>query len=1075
MSRIAVVGMAGRFPGAPGVEALWQVLAEGRETLTVFSEEELRAAGVSPLLLADPAYVRSRGLIDGPDRFDAAFFGLNPREADITDPQHRLLLENAWEALESAGYDPRRYPGLIGVFAGAGSNTYLLFNLARNREVVDAVGMYQAMLGSDGDFLATRISYKLGLRGPSLTVQTACSTSLVAVHLACQSLLSGECDMALAGGVRISVPQRAGYLYQPGGIFSPDGHCRPFDAAAQGCLDGDGVGMVVLKRLDDALADGDHIHAVILGSAINNDGSSKIGYTAPSAEGQAEVISLAQALAGVEASTIGYVEAHGTATPLGDPIEVSALKQVFADSPPASCVLGSVKSNFGHLDAAAGITSLIKAVLALERGQIPPTVNFERPNPALGLEGSPFLVSSRPMGWPETGEPRRAGVSSFGIGGTNAHVVLEEAPPAEETGPSRSHQLLVLSAATESALETATVHLTGHLPEVDLADAAWTLQAGRRLLPHRRMVVCADTGDAVATLGALDPRRVLTRVEESEDRPVVFLFPGQGAQYPGMAEALYRSEPTFREQLDLCAGVLRSEGIDLLAALHGRGPEAAGRLRQTAMAQVSIFAVEHALARLWMEWGVTPAAMIGHSVGEYVAACLAGVFSLEDAVRLVAARGRLMQALPPGAMLSVPLPEGELKPLLSEDVALAAVNGPSLCVASGPVQAIEELAAKLGSQGVESRRLHTSHAFHSPMMEAVLGRFATVFSGLRLQAPSIPFVSNLTGTWITPGEATDPQYWVRHLRQTVRFSAGLETLFERSDAVLLEVGPGRALSSLARQHPRRPGGQTVLSSLPAAADAGEEDLPVLLRALGQLWMSGVPVDWRGFHAHETRRRVALPTYPFERRRHWVEPKDGEVAGAPESRDRTWAPLWKQALPPRPAIEEGSWLVLLDESGLGERLVKLLEDRGRQVVAARAPYDYPALLDPLPQLPRRIVHLGNVGPAEEQGGFFSLLALARTLGERSVGGPLDVAVVSSGLQDVESADETDPIKALLLGVVLTLPQEMPGVTCRSVDVNSRGRRVPLEEPAGRARSGAGRSNRRPARRGTLGANLRARAS
>ncbi len=1056
--RIAVVGMAGRFPGAPDVEALWRVLVEGRETLTVFTEEELRAAGVSRELLADPAYVRSRGLIDQPDRFDAPFFGLTPREAEVMDPQHRLLLEASWQALEHAGHDPRRDPGRTGVFAGAGSNTYLLFNLARNREVVDSVGIYQAMLGSDGDFLATRVAYKLGLRGPALTVQTACSTSLVAVHLACRSLLDDECDMALAGGVRISVPQRAGYLHQPGGIFSPDGHCRPFDAAAQGTLDGDGVAMVVLKRLDDALADGDHVHAVILGSAINNDGAAKIGYTAPSAEGQAEVIAAAQALAGVAPASIGFVEAHGTATPLGDPIEVSALRQVFAGGPAGSCALGSVKSNFGHLDAAAGVASLIKAVLALERREIPPTAGFERPNPALGLEESPFFVNSRPVAWPASAGPRRAGVSSFGIGGTNAHVVLEEAPGGPQPGPSRPHQLLLLSAATEPALEAATVNLVERLrlprlPETDLADAAYTLQAGRRRLSHRRMVVCADAGDAAAALSALDPRRVLTRVEESEDRPVIFLFPGQGAQYPGMAEALYRSEPAFRDPLDRCAGVLRTEGIDLLAALYpsSRGPEAAERLRQTAMAQVALFAVEYALARLWMEWGVTPAAMIGHSVGEYVAACLAGVFSLEDAVRLVAARGRLMQRLPPGAMLSVPLPPEELLPLLPAGVELAAVNGPSLCVAAGPAEAVAALAGALESRGAGGRLLQTSHAFHSAMMEPALAPFAAAFAGLRLEAPTLPFVSNLTGTWITADEATGPGYWERHLRRTVRFAAGLETLFERGDAVLLEVGPGRALSSLARRHPARPGGQTVLSSLPAAPEAGEDDLPVLLRALGQLWLSGVPVDWRGFQAHETRRRVALPTYPFERRRYWVEPQEDAGTLVPESRDRAWAPLWRQAFPPPPpspedGVEGGPWLVLLDETGLGQRLVKLVEAQGHRVLAARPPYDYAALLDRLGEPPRRIVHLGNVGAGgSEESAFGSLLELARALGERGLGTGGDgvqrrIDVVSSGLQGVESADETDPVKALLLGIVLTLPLELPGFACRSVDVN---RSVPAE--------------------------------
>ncbi len=1075
-SRIAVIGLAGRFPGTEGIEPYWESLAAGREGITFFSEEELRSAGAPASLLADPAYVRARGLLAGADLFDAAFFGLSPREADVLDPQHRLLLECAWQALERAGYDPRRYPGLVGVFAGAGSNTYLLFNLARNRKVVDAVGFYQAMLGSDGDFLATRISYKLGLKGPSLTVQTACSTSLVAVHLACRALLAGECDMALAGGVRVSVPQRAGYLHQPGGIFSPDGHCRPFDAAAQGCLDGDGVGIVVLKRLDEAVADGDHVQAVILGSAINNDGSDKVGYTAPSEEGQAEVIALAQALAGVDASTIDYVEAHGTATPMGDPIEVAALRQVFAGIAQRSCALGSVKSNIGHLDAAAGIASLIKAVLALEHRQIPPTLHFERPNPETRLEESPFYVSSRLVEWPARSHPRRAGVSSFGIGGTNAHVVLEEAPEVPPGDPTRSHQLLVLSAATESALETATIDLIEHLRrhlDLSFADLAHTLQVGRKILPQRRMLVCADATDAIAALAALDPRRALTRVEEATDRPVVFLFPGQGAQYPGMAKRLYGDERSFREQIDRCAEILRHRhGLDLLATLYPaeRGPEAAERLKQTSIAQPAIFAVEYALAQLWMAWGVAPQAMIGHSVGEYVAACLAGVFSLEDALAVVAARSRLMQEMPAGAMVSVSLPEAELRPLLTHDVEIAAINAPSLCVASGPLEAVAALAAKLGERGMACQPLHTSHAFHSASMEPILERFITAFAGVRLQPPAIPFVSNVTGAWIRSVEAIDPAYWARHLRQTVRFSDGAERLFERGAAALLEVGPGRALSSLVRQHPRRPSGQLVLSSLPAAPD-GEGDLPVLLRALGQLWLAGVAVDWRGFYAHERRRRAVLPTYPFERRRHWVEPAAGERAETPAAalerpegrrddvENLTWVPLWKQALPPRAATssdDAGFWLLFLDEAGVGERLAERLRERGKRVAVVRpgarfgemAPGcfevrpcdadDHTALLERLAGSGgplRWIVHLWNVAPflAAEEASFFSLLALAQALGRRGAPGALHLSILSTGLQRVGGEDEADPARALLLGLVSTIPLELPRVTCRSIDL------------------------------------------
>ncbi len=1035
---IAVVGMAGRFPGADGVDAFWENLAAGRETITFFDSAELIAAGVDPALVGDPAYVRARGLIDGPELFDASLFGFNPREAEIMDPQHRLLLECGWQALEHAGYDPRRHAGPIGVYAGAGTHTYLLFNLMSNRQLLGSVGHYQTMLGSDSDFLATRLSYKLDLKGPSLTVQTACSTSLVAVHLAVQALLNGECDLALAGGVRISVPQRAGYLYQAGGILSPDGHCRPFDAAAQGCLDGDGVGMVVLKRLADALADGDHIHAVVRGTAINNDGGGKIGYTAPSVEGQAEVIALAQAVAGVEPETIGYVEAHGTATPLGDPIEVAALKQAFgAGSGPASCGLGSVKSNIGHLDAAAGVAALLKTVMALERGKIPPSLHFERPNPQLDFEGSPFFVVDRLADWPAReglDAPRRAGVSSFGIGGTNAHAVLEEAPATEEGSPSRPQQLLLLSAATAASLEAATANLVAHLRHrlpadpVDLADIAHTLQVGRRELAHRRMVVAASGEDAAEALASLDPRRVLSRVQEAENRGVAFLFPGQGAQHPRMAAGLYRGEPTFRAEIDRCAEMLLPElGLDLrgllFAGAANAGAEdveeiaAAGeRLRQTAIAQPALFAVEYSLARLWMEWGVRPEAMLGHSVGEYVAACLAGVFTLEEALRLVAVRGRLMQAMPAGAMLSVPLPEAEVAGMLTPGLAIAAVNTPALVVVAGESVAVAELAARLTARGVESRVLRTSHAFHSAMMDPALPRFAAEVARVELKAPKLPFLSNLSGTWIRPEEATDPDYWVRHLRGTVRFSAGLEVLFAASRTVLLEVGPGASLSALARQHPGRSTGQLVLASLAAATEAsaaadGGADTPAVLRALGQLWLAGVEVRWKGFYAHERRRRVVLPTYPFERKRYWVEarPQGGAgVAGEAQAERRNeladwfWAPLWRQTVPPAglaPAEVEGAWLVFADAAGFGARLVERLEEQvGASRVVAVAPgggfrevsegrfevrpgerAGYGELLERLEssgRIPTRIVHLWSAGQVAGEG--------EKALGEGAVG-------------------------------------------------------------------------------------------
>ncbi|HEV3456784.1 MAG TPA: SDR family NAD(P)-dependent oxidoreductase, partial [Thermoanaerobaculia bacterium] len=1098
---IAIVGMAGRFPGAGDIERFWENLAAGVESITFFTAAELLAAGVDPERVADPAFVPARAVVAGGELFDAALFGFTPREAEVIDPQHRLLLECAWEALERAGYAPHRFAGPIGVFAGAGINTYLLANLQHNAPVMAAVGSYQAMLASGADFLATRLSYKLGLRGPSLTVQTACSTSLVAIHLAVQSLLSNECDLALAGGVRLLVPRAGGHTYEQGGIFSPDGHCRPFDAAAAGTVDGEGVGLVVLKRLAEAVADGDTIAAVILGSAINNDGSGKLGYTAPSVDGQADVVAVAQALAGIDAAAVGMVEAHGTGTQLGDPIEVAALARVFAGVAPGRCALTSVKSNIGHLDAAAGIAAVIKAALAIERGVIPPSLHFERPNPQLDLAASAFYVPVAATAWPEPG-PRRAGVSSFGVGGTNAHLVLGQAPQAAPASPSRPQQLLVLSARTPGALEQMTHRLADHLgrhPGLELADVAHTLAVGRCELDHRRSVVAASTADAAQVLGALDPKRVLTRVRDAGSRQVFFLFPGQGSQHPGMGAELYASEPLFRGEVDRGAELLRPRlGLDLREVIYpaaGHAGAAAARLEQTALAQPALFVVEHALARLWTSWGIRPQAMLGHSVGEYVAACLAGVFSFEDALWLVAERGRLMQEMPGGAMLAVPLPEADLQPLPA-GLSLAAVNGPAMCVVSGESGEIAELAARLLERGLETRRLHTSHAFHSAAMEPVLPPFAAAFADLRLRPPAIPFVSNLTGTWIRPEEATSPRYWVRHLRETVRLSASLEALFARPSAVFLEVGPGQALTTLVRQHPRRPSGPAVLASLPAAAvtaaaAATAAGPAALLRALGQLWLAGAEVDWAGFYASERRRRLPLPTYPFDRQRYWVEP-DAPAPGvrghAASSRPAAagaagdlaswfWAPLWHQALPPAesppPAGEAAeSWLLFADEAGLGEGLAARLRERGQAVTVVRAgdrfaespagdfalrpgeAADYGALLDRLSRRgrsPARIVHLWSAGAAraadeELTRGFHSLWLLARALGDGRPAGhqaplhqaplhqpPLHLGVVTTGVRRVTGGDRLVPVRATLLGPAAVLPQEYPGITCAVIDV------------------------------------------
>jgi len=886
---IAIVGMSGRFPGASDCEAFWDNLINGVESISVLSDDELKKHELDfDAVKDDPSYVRARGVIKDIDLFDAGFFGFNPREASLLDPQHRIWLECVWESLERAGYDPGKYEGVIGLFGGGSFiDSYFLHNISRNHDHIERMirqrtpDGFATILSNRMEFLTTRTSHRLNLKGPSVNIQTGCSTSLVAVYYACQSLLNYDSDLCLAGGVSVIFPQESGYLYQEGAINSPDGHCRPFDAGAGGTVFSGGVGVVALKRMEDALADSDTVIAVIKGIAVNNDGSQKIGFAAPSVQGQAEVVAMAHATAEVEPETISYVEAHGTATPLGDPIEIAALTKAFRLKTDARqfCGIGSVKSNIGHLDAAAGVTGLIKTALALQHRQIPESLYFESPNPEIDFENSPFYVVNRRTDWATDGGPRRAGVSAFGIGGTNAHAVLEEAPERPQKGEERPWKLMLLSAKTETALDEQTARLTSYLEEQGeppLGDVAYTLQVGRQDMAVRRAFVCCDAADAMATARRQGAGWIMTRSTVRRNPPVVFMFSGQGSQYINMGRGVYTCEPVFQEAVDQCAESLTPHlGLDIREILFpGEGSEedAARRLARTEFTQPALFVIEYALARLWFSWGIRPEAMIGHSIGEYVAATLAGVFSPEDALAIVATRGRLMQGMPEGSMRALRLSPEELEPLLTPGVSLAVVNAPSLCVASGSHEDIEAFDNALAARDIDSIRLHTSHAFHSEMMDPALIPFQKALEGVHLHPPKIPFVSNLTGTWITEAMATDPGYWVKQLRRPVLFSAGIRELQTVPGRVLIEVGPGTALSTSARQHPNRAAAQTVISSLGHA----KESLPALaclLKALGEFWLAGGQVDWTGFYRAERRQRILLPTYPFERKRHWIEPAE----------------------------------------------------------------------------------------------------------------------------------------------------------------------------------------------------------
>ncbi len=875
--------MSGRFPKAKNIHEYWENLKNGKECFTPLNDEQIIASGVNPDLLKDPDYVKVSPILDDYDKFDAQFFGYTPREASMMDPQQRLFLECCWEAFEDAGYNPHGYEEPVGVYGGSAINTYMIFSGVHHRFYTEFL---PSVVGNDNSFLANRVSYQLNLNGPAVTVQTACSSSMVSVHLAMQSLLNGECSMALAGGVAVWAPHEAGHLYKEGSVFTKDGHCRAFDAKATGTIFGSGAGVVLLKRYEDAVNDTDTIYAVIKGSAINNDGSKKTDYTAPSVDGQAEVVVAALANSGVSAEDISYVETHGTGTFIGDPIEIRALTKAyraFTDRK-GYCGIGSVKPNIGHLDAGAGAAGLIKTVMALKHKMIPPSIHFDEPNPAIDFENSPFYVNNRLKKWEsKDGALLLAGITSLGMGGTNAHVILQEAPVIEK--PFVDDQwplLLTYSAKKESALDDYSAKLAEFLkasPNTSLPNVAYTLQTGRKEFQFKRFLIAENREEAIEKLEKLPAASVKTFSDHADGRVVVFLFPGQASQYVNMGLDLYRSNSVFRKYLNLCAEILKpilnADIREVLFPAPGHEEEAAHQLQNTVYTQPAIFSIEYSLAMLWMDLGIKPVAVLGHSMGEFTAACIAGVFDLETGLKLIARRGSIMQELERGSMMTVMLPPSEVENYLNDRLSISVINTPSSCVISGDKEAIEAIKKVFDAKGVYTLLLETSHAFHSHMMDPVLEKYRDFVSAMTFSKPVIPVLSTVSADWASEEELVKPDYWVDNIRQPVRFADAVEKLFDRPEWILLEVGPRNTLTTLAKQHPEIPPNQVLVQSMRHPKHL-QDDHSFAMETLGRLWSCGYPVQWARIYKENPVHKIPLPTYAFQRIRCWIDP---EISGS----------------------------------------------------------------------------------------------------------------------------------------------------------------------------------------------------
>lgn len=1079
---LAIVGLACRFPGARTPDEFWENLAAGRESIVALSDDELRAAGVADAAIDGPEYVKVHAPIPDLKAFDAGFFGFSPREAAILDPQHRHFLEVAWEAFENAGHRPRGFPGAIGVFAGAGHHHYFSGHLLTRPELLREVGFFLLRhTGNDKDFLATRLSYLLDLRGPSIGVQTACSTSLVAVHLAAQSLLNGECDMALAGGVTIELPEGRGYEYAEGEILSPDGHCRPFDAQSRGTVFGSGCGVVLLRRLADAVADGDTIHAVVKSTAINNDGAQKVGYLAPSVEGQTQVTVEALALAGIEPDSVSYIETHGTGTPVGDPIEIAALAQAYGDG--ARIAIGSVKSNIGHLDTAAGVASLIKVIQSLKHAELAPTLHFTEDNPACDFPSTPFRVQAERAPWVSSG-PRRAGIGSLGVGGTNAHVILEEAPRPAAPEPGVAPHLLTLSAKTPAALERVAERMAAHLEraadsaplsESAMADTAWTLQVGREEMKHRFALAAVDAADAAARLRDTSTSRLGFRQAAASPPPVTFLFAGGGAQFPGMGRDLYESEPVFREVVDRGLDLLRRRHeVELQALLFppaGTEAAAAMELERPSRSLPALFILQSASAALWRSWGITPSTLLGHSMGEYTAACEAGVLTFDDALALVHKRAELFERVPEGGMLSVARSAAEVRALLGDDLDIAAENAPDLCVVSGPVDALERFEHDLGERAIECARIRINIAAHSRMLDPILDEWRAFLRTIAFAKPAIPLVSNVTGAPLTDDEAMDPEYWVRQLRETVRFTDAVGAVLGKDPAVLLECGPGRILTTLARRHPARDSKHEFVASLRRPDETGS-DRTVTFRSLGRLWSVGLAPDWGAVHQGARRRRIPLPTYPFERHEHWIERVEGTVGESsggplkklPEIERWGFEQAWQRVPGAAPQPVPPQVLVLGGDADC-RRLLSRLSTEGAELTFVdpghsfreRTPGHF--ALDPekpehfrelfrslarAQRLPGLVVHAWNLeeadslpnadraGPASVHP-HGSLLWLAQAIMLEHGPESVRIAVLTSGAQAIGGEATQAPLRAMSAAACRVICTEGDGLSAHAIDV------------------------------------------